>query len=213
MWAELVHPDLEPGAALERLWERRRCTSAGSTRPTPPPRGRRARTSSVGSAERLTERGFDALHYEGPGTDLTIGLLPGHQLDLPGGMETVDGLFHMANLPTEEIFTSPDPARADGVVTSTKPLVLRDGTVVRDLVVRFEGGRVVELTASTAQETLRTIVATRRGRRPPRRVRAGRRLRAASARSTPSSTTRSSTRTPPRTSPSASGSRRRCRRT
>jgi aminopeptidase len=65
----------------------------------------------------------------------------------------------MPNLPTEEVFTSPDPARVDGHVRSTKPLVLIDGTVVRDLEVTFEGGRVKELTASTAQETMRTIVA------------------------------------------------------
>jgi aminopeptidase len=78
-------------------------------------------------------------------------------------MTTVDGVDHMANLPTEEVFTSPDPQRADGIVTSSKPLVLIDGTVVRDLVVRFEGGRVAELTASTAQETMRTIIKTDEG--------------------------------------------------
>ena len=64
----------------------------------------------------------------------------------------------MPNLPTEEVFTSPDPSRADGVVASSKPLVLIDGTVVRDLVVRFEQRRIVQLDASTAQETMRTII-------------------------------------------------------
>ena len=64
----------------------------------------------------------------------------------------------MPNLPTEEVFTSPDPSRVDGVVASSKPLVLIDGTVVRDMVVRFEGGRVVQLDSSTAQETMRTII-------------------------------------------------------
>ena len=48
--------------------------------------------------------------------------------------------------------------RVDGHVTSTKPLVLVDGTVVRDLAVRFEGGKVVQLDSSTAQETMRTII-------------------------------------------------------
>ena len=57
------------------------------------------------------------------------------------------------------MFTSPDPARVDGHVTASKPLVLMDGTVVRDLYVRFQHGRAVELTASSAQETLRTIIA------------------------------------------------------
>ena len=63
----------------------------------------------------------------------------------------------MPNLPTEEVFTSPDPERVDGAVTSTKPLVLMDGTVVRGLRVRFEGGRAVQIDADTAAETLRTI--------------------------------------------------------
>jgi len=63
----------------------------------------------------------------------------------------------MPNLPTEEVFTSPDPERVDGHVTSSKPLVLADGTVVRGLWVRFEGGRAVQIDADTAQDTMRTI--------------------------------------------------------
>ncbi len=158
VWAELVYPDLAPDAALAKLWDD--VVHVLRLDEDDPAAAWTARKDElVSSAGRLTERGFDALHYEGPGTDLTIGLLPDHRW-LSGGMETVDGVFHMANLPTEETFTSPDPQRADGVVASTKPLVLIDGTVVRDLVVRFEGGRVVELTASSAQDTLRTIVAT-----------------------------------------------------
>ena len=60
-------------------------------------------------AERLTERRFDALHSEGPGTDLRVGLLPGSRW-LAARFETVDGIVHMPNLPTEEVFTTPDPA-------------------------------------------------------------------------------------------------------
>jgi aminopeptidase len=112
----------------------------------------------VASAQRLTDRAFDALHYEGPGTDLTVGLLPGTSWQA-ARFERADGLVHMPNLPTEEVFTSPDPERVDGEVTSTKPLVLTDGTVVRGLRVRFEGGRAVQVDADTAAETLRTIVA------------------------------------------------------
>jgi aminopeptidase len=69
----------------------------------------------------------------------------------------------MPNLPTEEVFTSPDPARVDGTVASTKPLVLTDGTVVRNLRVRFEGGRAVQIDADSAAETLRTICARDEG--------------------------------------------------
>jgi aminopeptidase len=85
-------------------------------------------------------------------------MLPGHRWDA-ARFETVDGIEHMPNLPTEEVFTSPDPERADGVVTSSKPLVLADGTVVRNLRVHFEGGRAVGVEADTAQDTMRTITA------------------------------------------------------
>ena len=92
-------------------------------------------------------------------------------------------------------------------MTSTKPLVLMDGTVVRDLVVRFEGGRAVEVQASEGGETLRTIVDDRRRRRAARRGARWSTARGGSASSGRSSTTRCSTRTPPATSRSARASR------
>ena len=116
----------------------------------------------VDVARRLSERSFDALHYTGPGTELTVGLLAGTAWQA-ARFETVDGIPHMPNLPTEEVFTSPDPTRADGHVTSSKPLVLIDGTVVRNLRVRFEGGRAVGVDADSAQDVMRTIVARDEG--------------------------------------------------
>ncbi len=98
------------------------------------------------SAARVTERRFDAIHLEGPGTDLTVGLFPSGSW-WAAEFYTVDGVRHYPNLPTEEIFTNPDPLRAEGHVTSTKPLVLNDGTIIRGLRVRFEGGRAVEIDA------------------------------------------------------------------
>ncbi|MGH2996788.1 MAG: aminopeptidase, partial [Gaiellaceae bacterium] len=67
----------------------------------------------------------------------------------------VDGLRHLANLPTEEVFTSPDPLRAEGVVRSTKPLVFADGALVRGLAVRFEGGRAVQIDADEGADNIR----------------------------------------------------------
>ena len=90
--------------------------------------------------------------------------------------ETVDGIEHMPNLPTEEVFTTPDPQRADGHVDARPSRsCCIDGTVVRGLRVRFEGGRAVEVDADTAQDTMRTIVRARRRRRAARRGRARRR--------------------------------------
>jgi aminopeptidase len=155
-WASLVFGDVPPGEALAAL-EERILHILRLDEDDPIAAWRRRADTLEAAAARLTERGFDALHYEAPGTDMTIGLLPGHRWDA-ARFETVDGIEHMPNLPTEEVFTSPDPERADGHVSSSKPLVLADGTVVRDLRVRFEGGRAVQVDASTAQDTMRTIV-------------------------------------------------------
>ncbi len=154
-WASLVFPDLPPEEALAALDER--ILHILRLDEDDPIAAWRARADTLETAaRRLTDRGFDALHYEGPGTDLTVGMLPDHRWDA-ARFSTVDGIEHMPNLPTEEVFTSPDPERADGHVTSSKPLVLADGTVVRNLRVRFEGGRAVQVDADTAQDTMRTI--------------------------------------------------------
>jgi aminopeptidase len=155
-WAALVHPGLEPDAALAEL-EEQLVHVLRLDEPDPVAKWKERADTLTGVAARLGERGFDALHYEGEGTDLTVGLLPGMRW-MAARFETAEGIEHMPNLPTEEVFTSPDPQRADGTVRSTKPLVLIDGTVVRDLVVTFENGRVSNLTASAAQETMRTII-------------------------------------------------------
>jgi aminopeptidase len=161
VWAELVFPDLDEDERLARL-ERELLHVLRLDEDDPIAAWRSRADTLVGTAERLTARGFDALHYEGPGTDLTIGLLRSSRWEA-ARFETVDGIEHMPNLPTEEVFTTPDPARTEGTVTSTKPLVLSDGTVVRDLVVRFEGGRAAELRAAEGGETLETISRTDEG--------------------------------------------------
>jgi aminopeptidase len=156
-WAQLVFPDLTPAEAEAEL-DRHLVHILRLDEDDPIAAWReRAETLRV-NARKLTERGFDALHYRGPGTDFTVGLLPRASW-LAATFETVDGVEHMANIPTEEVFTSPDPTRLDGHVTASKPLVLIDGTVVRDLRVRFEGGRAVDVQASSGQDVIRTIVA------------------------------------------------------
>jgi aminopeptidase len=96
---------------------------------------------------------LDALHFSGPGTDLTVGLLPGARFS-GGGLTTVDGITHVPNLPTEEVFACPDWRRTEGTVRSTRPLQL-GGTIVRDLEMRFEGGDAVEVTASAGADAVK----------------------------------------------------------
>src|SRR3954452_18537279 len=160
-WARLVFPDL-PQAEAEAELDRHLLHIMRLDEPDPQAAWRARAETLKRSADRLSERGFDALHYEGPGTDFTVGLLPGARW-LAATFTTVDGIEHMANIPTEEVFTSPDPQRLDGHVTASKPLVLIDGTVVENLRLRFEGGRIVAVDADTAADVMRTIVERHEG--------------------------------------------------
>jgi aminopeptidase len=157
-WAQLVHPNLDGEAALEKLWDQ--VEHVCRLDEDDPETAWRQRSDDLkGVAERLTERAFDAIQLHGGGTDVTVGLLPTSRW-IGGGEETVDGVPHMANLPTEEVFTSPDPERVDGVVRATKPLYTQ-GRIIEGLTVRFEGGRAVQVEAGSdsGAETLRALLA------------------------------------------------------
>ncbi|WP_343232994.1 aminopeptidase [Miltoncostaea marina] len=159
-WARLVFPGLEPGAALERLWEQ--VAHVCRLDEPDPAAAWRARSAELeASAARLDARRLSALRFTGPGTDLTVGLLPGSRW-VGGGDRRRDGLAHLPNIPTEEVFTTPDPERTEGVVTATRPLDL-GGTIVEGLRVRFSGGRAVEITADAGAEALRARVAVDEG--------------------------------------------------
>ncbi|WP_141578853.1 aminopeptidase [Actinomadura sp. WMMA1423] len=97
-------------------------------------------------ADHLTGLDLDAVHFEGPGTDLTIGLIPGAVWTVVG-FTAADGRFFVPNLPSEEVFTTPDHRRVEGTVSATRPLALA-GTVVRDLRLTFAGGRVTRVEAA-----------------------------------------------------------------
>ena len=147
-WARQVFGEPD----LERLWE----LVAFSMRldePDPAAAWREYGGRLQERAATLNALRPDALRYRGPGTDLTVGLLPTSRWD-GGGSETANGIPFIANLPTEEIFTAPDCRRADGTIRSTMPLVLR-GQIVRGLQLTFESGRIVQVEAETGAELLR----------------------------------------------------------
>jgi aminopeptidase len=155
-WAALVHPDLAPEAAGERLWEQ--ISHVCRLDEPDPAAAWRARGEELKAlARRLDALRLSALRFVGPGTDLMVGLLPGSRW-IGGGEHRRDGLPHLPNIPTEEVFTTPDPERTEGLVTSTRPLDL-GGTVVRGLRVRFFEGRAVEIDAEAGAEVLRARAA------------------------------------------------------
>ena len=106
---------------------------------------------------------FASLHFTGPGTDLTVGLADGHEWH--GGASTAkNGITCNPNIPTEEVFTTPHALRVEGHVSSTKPLS-HQGTLIDNIRVRFEGGRIVEAKASRGEEVLNKVLDTDEGAR------------------------------------------------
>ena len=153
-WAELVHPECASDEALERLWR-----DVGHVcrldEPDPVAAWEHRMAGLIEIAGKLGEHRLDALHFEGPGTDLTVGLLPSCAWQC-ARVSTVDGVVHAPNIPTEEVFTTPDPERVDGHVRSTKPLFVW-GAMVNGLHVRFEGGRAVEIGADRGADAIRAL--------------------------------------------------------
>jgi aminopeptidase len=155
-WAQLVHPDVDPAAALERLWEEvARVCRLDEPDPVASWAKRMQQLSAV--ASKLDALGLETVRFEGPGTELSVGLLPSSRWQ-SARISTVDGTVHAPNIPSEEVFTSPDPERVEGVVTATKPLFV-SGALVKGLKVRFNAGRAVEIEADEAAGTLRSLSA------------------------------------------------------
>jgi aminopeptidase len=154
-WAQLVFGDDEPDA-LARLWEA--IGTICRLDADDPVKAWRERGGELGAmAQRLNGAQLDSLHFTGPGTDLTVGLLDGARWD-GGGMTSADGIHYLPNIPTEEVFTTPDPERTHGVVASTKPLLV-SGSTISGLRMRFERGRAVQVDADLGAELMRELVA------------------------------------------------------
>jgi aminopeptidase len=161
-WAQVVFPDLEPAAAVDALWRdiEHVCRL---DEPDPIDAWERRLREIWEAASRLDGLDLDAVRFVGPGTDLTVGLLPSSRFAKEGGSSTTrTGVRHVPNLPTEELFTTPDPERTEGVVASTKPLDI-GGSLVTGLRIRFEGGRAVEIEADENAAALRERCASDNG--------------------------------------------------
>ena len=154
-WAQTVFGEPD----VERLWAAVE-TAVRLDEPDPVAAWREHIAKLQHRAAGLNERRFDALRYRGPGTDLTIGLHP--QSEWKVALDVSRGIEHVSNMPTEEVFTTPDARRVEGVVRSTFPLQIQ-GTIVRDLAIRFEGGRAVDVKASSGEEMMKAHVATDEG--------------------------------------------------
>ena len=162
-WARKVFPDISEHEAVYRLWEA--ILDVARVVDDDPESVWETHDAALVKCKRiLNEHHFAKLRYTSSnGTDLTIGMTSGHIWE-GGAARTKAGVSFFPNMPTEEVFTTPDRMRADGVVHSVLPLV-HNGSVVRDFWLRFEAGRVVEYGAEMGESVLRSILETDSGAR------------------------------------------------
>jgi aminopeptidase len=154
-WAKLVFPNVPENEAVARLWEA--IFHASRITGTDPVQDWKDHGQNI--ARRVTilnDKRYSALHFRGPGTDLVVGLADNH-LWAGGGGVCGNGIFCNANIPTEECFTTPHKDRVNGTVTASKPLS-HQGTLIENISVRFENGKIVEAHATAGEEALRKLI-------------------------------------------------------
>ena len=161
-WARLVFPNEDADAALAKLWE----AIFQATRingPDPVANWKQHAADLQERVRHLNDKRYSAIRFRGPGTDLTVGLATDHLWSGGGGVAG-NGIFGMANMPTEEVFTTPHKKHVHGIVRSTKPLS-HQGTLIDNIEVKFENGAITEAHASQGEAVLRRMIETDDGAR------------------------------------------------
>lgn len=161
-WARAVFPNLPELEAVAKLWDAIFAASRADVA-DPVAAWKTHGDNLKQRVDFLNAKRFHALHFRGPGTDLRVGLADDH-LWAGGGTRAGNGVFCQPNIPTEEVFTTPHMNRVDGTVRSSKPLS-HQGTLIEEISVRFQQGRVVESNARTGKEVLERMIGTDDGAR------------------------------------------------
>ena len=154
-WAQNVFPELSAEVALQRLWELLFVMTRSDT-DDPVAGWQEFGSAVVAQGEKMTAAAFDAVHIVGPGTDLKLGMIPSHVWG-GGRFPNNRGVYAVPNIPTEELATTPDMNRVDGVVSSVRPLNFQ-GEVVDEFWIRFEKGVAVEWDAKKGKDVLTKII-------------------------------------------------------
>jgi aminopeptidase len=161
-WAKQVFPDQDPEVAVAMLADA--IFAASRVDIDDPVIAWRDHNAALRKrTEWLNARTFSALHFKGPGTDLTVGLADEHEWH-GGASVAKNGITCNPNIPTEEVFTTPHALRVEGHVSSTKPLS-HQGTLIENIKVRFEGGKIVEAKATRGEEVFNKVLRTDEGAR------------------------------------------------
>ena len=147
---------------MERLWDA--VATAMRLDEADPVTSWRERAAELAARARaLDALDLTEVRYRSADTDLTVGLVPNARWT-GGSMDDPDGVTYMPNIPTEEVFTSPDRRRADGVISLTKPVII-GGVVVEGLKVTFGAGRITDVTGTSGTESVRAQLGIDEGAR------------------------------------------------
>lgn len=159
-WAKKVFPDLPAQEAVEKLWDTIfQVTRADREDPVAAWDDHKQRLSE--KADYLNKKKYRKLHYRGPGTDLSIAFDEVH-VWASGAAANADGTDFIKNIPTEEVYTLPLKTGVNGTVTSTMPLNY-SGTLIEELSLTFENGKIVDFSAKSGYETLKRLIETDEG--------------------------------------------------
>ncbi|MGE5703686.1 MAG: aminopeptidase [Clostridia bacterium] len=154
-WAALVFPDMPREEQIPALWnaifKANRCDLDD-----PIQAWREHHATLAQKVTYLNNEKYRVLHYEAPGTKLSIELPEGH-IWIGGGGKNSKGVQFMANMPTEEVFTAPKKDGVNGVVRSTKPLNYQ-GNLIENFSLTFEQGRIVDFSAETGADVLERLI-------------------------------------------------------
>jgi aminopeptidase len=161
-WAAKVFPDLSPEAGQASLWEA--IFEVCRLQQADPVAAWEAHTKDLAArCDYLSHKGYTALKFTGPGTDLSLGLPVGH-VWTGGSNITTTGITFTSNLPTEEVFTLPHRDRIEGLVSASRPLNYL-GSLIEDFALTFDGGRVVRAVAAKGEPILHKLLDTDAGAR------------------------------------------------
>ncbi|MRN52338.1 aminopeptidase [Paenibacillus monticola] len=159
-WANKVFSDLPEGERVDAMWEAVfQMNRVGSEDPVAAWREHIGHLKE--SQDRMNAKRYKSLHYRAPGTDLHVEMPEGH-LWRGGGGENASGVYFVANMPTEEIYTMPHRTGVNGTVSSTLPLNL-NGRLVDGISLTFKDGKVVSYDAESGREHLTSLLETDEG--------------------------------------------------
>ncbi len=154
-WALSVFPEMDVHNAIDALWEK--IFDATRVSENDPVEAWKKHDMNLKKYKNyLNEKQFEKILLKAPGTDLEIYLADEHYW-MGGSKKSLGGDDFVANIPTEEVFTTPHRLKVNGTLKATKPLSL-NGKLVDDFGFTFKDGQVVDFYAGKGKDVLERLM-------------------------------------------------------